>query len=181
MDSTGFYMNLPMGAVIGGTLLFLHVPDLTVKPPFTWKLFHHTVLHELDLVGFTLFAPAAVMLLLALEIGGNEYPWSSSVVIGLFCGAGVTALIFLAWELHVGEEAMIPLHLVRNRIIWTSAINTACVMASVVVASAYLPTYFQAVRGDGPTMSGVSILPSIISTMLMSIVSGAASKYNEHL
>lgn len=165
-----------MGAVIGGALLFLHLPDLTVKPPFTWKLFQHTVLHELDLVGFALFAPAAVMLLLALELGGNEYPWTSSVIIGLFCGAGVTTLVFLAWEWRTGEEAMIPLHLIRNRIIWTSSINTACVMASVVVASAYLPTYFQAVRGDEPTMSGVSTLPSILSTILMSIVSGAASK-----
>ena len=176
MDATGFYINLPVGALIGAALLFLRVPDLTVKPPFTWKLFQHTVLHELDLVGFALFAPAAVMLLLALELGGNEYPWSSPIVIGLFCGAGVTAIVFLAWEWHTGEGAMIPLNLIRNRVIWTSSINTACVMASVVVASAYLPTYFQAVKGDGPTLSGVSILPSILSTMLVSIVSGAASK-----
>ncbi|KAF3765317.1 efflux pump protein [Cryphonectria parasitica EP155] len=170
-----FYMNLPIGAVIAAFLVFLDVPDLTVKPPFTWKLFRDTVTHELDLLGFALFAPAAVMFLLALEFGGNSYAWNSSVIIGLFCGAGVTVIVFFLWESRIGEKAMLPLQIIRDRIIWTSAANMACLMVSMVVASAYLPTYFQAVRGDEPTMSGVSMLPSILSQLIMSIVAGVAT------
>jgi hypothetical protein len=36
----------------------------------------------------------------------------------------------------------------------------------------YLPIYFQAVRGATPTMSGVDLLPSILSQMIFAIVSG---------
>jgi hypothetical protein len=38
----------------------------------------------------------------------------------------------------------------------------------------YLPIYFQAVRGASPTMSGVDLLPSILSQMIFAIVSGIA-------
>ena len=40
------------------------------------------------------------------------------------------------------------------------------------IVNYYLPIYFQAVRGASPTMSGVDLLPSIISQMIFAIVSG---------
>ncbi|EFQ95880.1 hypothetical protein PTT_04429 [Pyrenophora teres f. teres 0-1] len=42
-----------------------------------------------------------------------------------------------------------------------------------MTASNWLPTYFQAVKGNGPTASGVYVLPSIISQILLVVVTGA--------
>lgn len=42
----------------------------------------------------------------------------------------------------------------------------------MLVLNYFLPIYFQAVRGASPTMSGVDLLPSIISQMIFAIVSG---------
>ncbi|GKT97743.1 MFS multidrug transporter [Colletotrichum tofieldiae] len=82
-----FYINLPVGGVAGVLLILIKIPELTVKGPFTLSLVKKTI-PEIDLIGFALFTPASTMFLLALQFGGNDYPWNSSVVIGLFCGAG---------------------------------------------------------------------------------------------
>lgn len=166
-----FYINLPVGAVTAFLLLFLKVPELTPKPQLTLSLVRKTI-PELDLIGFTLFAPAAIMALLALYYGGNDYPWDSSVVIGLFVGAGVTAITFALWERRMGDRAMIPPSIVKHRIVWTSVINGAALVASILVAAQYLPIYFQGVRGYGPAMSGVNTLPGILSQLLTVILSG---------
>ncbi|PYI28996.1 efflux pump protein [Aspergillus indologenus CBS 114.80] len=167
-----FYINLPVGAVTAVLLLFMRVPELTTKAPFSLALVRRT-LPDLDLLGFALFAPAAIMVLLALQYGGNDYSWDSSVVIGLFCGAGATAIVFALWEKRMGERAMIPTSMVSARIVYSSAINGGMLVASILVAAQYLPIYFQGVRGYGPAMSGVNTLPGILSQLIMVILSGA--------
>ncbi|KAI4719068.1 MFS general substrate transporter [Aureobasidium sp. EXF-10727] len=166
-----FYINLPVGAVVAVALFFTPVPagpEKTGTKVFNFGVF----LRGLDLVGFALFAPAIIQLLLALEWGGTTYPWNSSTVIGLFCGGAATALVFLTWEYFKGDDAMVPFSMVRRRIFWSSCLTVFFTFASMLIVNFFLPNYFQAVRGASPTMSGVDMLPSIISQMIFAIVSG---------
>lgn len=117
------------------------------------------------------------MFLLAVQFGGDgSHAWSSPTIIGLFVGAGIIFLLFSAWEWRAGDKAMIPGSILRNRIVLMSTGQVACLTVCLVVASTWLPMYFQAVRGEGPTMSGVDLLPSILAQLLLSVVSGAASE-----
>ncbi|KAF2811345.1 efflux pump protein [Mytilinidion resinicola] len=166
-----FYINLPIGAVACIFLTLVKVPELTSKKPFTLSVVRETI-PELDLPGFALFAPAAIMFLLALQLGATNYAWNSSTVIGLFCGAAATAIIFLCWERHTGDRAMIPFSIVKQRIVWCSALNGAALVVSLLVAGQYIPIYFQGVLGYKPAMSGVNTLPSILSQMATVILSG---------
>lgn len=150
----------------------MQTPDLTAKAPFTLSLVKETI-PELDLVGFVLFAPATIMLLLALQWGGNDYAWSSSVVIGLLVGAVVTAIVFIFWENYVGDRAMLPGSAIKHRVVWSSAINGMSLMAIIFTAAQFMPIYFQGVRGEGPAMSGVDMLPSILSQLFTVVLSGA--------
>jgi MFS family permease len=171
-----FYINLPIGGLAAALFVFVNIPEITKKQPVSMELVR-LVLPELDLIGFTLFAPAAMMFLMALQFGsGNTYAWNSATVIGLICGAGVTALIFIAWEARMGDRAMIPGGMLRTRIVWASCVFGSALMCCSIVASNWLPTYFQAVKGEGPTLSGIHILPSILSALLFVVVAGAASK-----
>lgn len=43
---------------------------------------------------------------------------------------------------------------------------------TVTVASYYFPIYFQAVKGAGPALSGVYLLPSIFSQLALVVSSG---------
>ena len=156
-------------------LLLFRVPEPVTKPPAKEVL--RTAVKSLDLVGFSLICPAAIMLLLGLQFGGNQYAWGSSVVIGLIVGAAAAFTLFLAWERRKGDEAMIPFSMLKQRIIWSAAGNMAFVLASILVADFYLSIYFQAVNNDGPLMSGVHLLPTTIGLVLFTVISGVMSKY----
>lgn len=172
----GFYINLPIGAVSGLLLFFTHVPDETLKPPFSSALLR-SIVPNLDLTGFALFAPTTVMFLLALEWGSSEYSWSSPIVIGLFAGSGAMLIVFCLWEWHVGgERALIPFHVVKRRVVWASTVQTTALFVNNFVGVNYVPIYFQAVRGVGPSLSGVYTLPSILTQLLSLVVTGALGK-----
>jgi hypothetical protein len=172
MLGIGFYINLPCGALAVMLLLFISVPSTKDTKQQTVV----TRLRKLDLIGFFFFAPAAIQFILALEWGGIRYPWNSATIIGLLCGSFGTLLVFIAWEHHMGANAMIPLAIIRRRVVWSSCINYGCFIGAMLTATYYLPLYFQAVRNASPTMSGVDILPSIVSTAFFGVLTGALSK-----
>jgi hypothetical protein len=176
MIEIGFYINLPCGALVAVLLFFVSIPRTKDS---TQRTIVNRVL-SLDLIGFSFFASAAIQFILALEWGGGRYPWSSTTVIGLFCGSFSTTLVFVAWEYRMGDKAMIPLSIIRRRVVWSSCINYACFVGSMLSATYYLPIYFQAVRNASPLMSGVDLLPSIVSTALFGILTGALGKSNFH-
>lgn len=154
-------------------MVFINIPDQFPKPPI--RSAAKTILHELDLIGFVLFSPAAIQLLLALEYGSGSYPWGSARVIGLFCGSGGAFIIFLLWEYRQGDKAMIPLSMVVQRTVWTSCLFMIGLFGTVLSLSYYLPIYFQAVRNDSPIMSGVSLLPMMVSQVICAVGSGILS------
>ncbi|KAJ5586969.1 uncharacterized protein N7459_002734 [Penicillium hispanicum] len=166
-----FYINLPVGALVAVLLVFIDIPDQITKSSIETTL--DTVLYKLDLVGFVFFAPAAIQLLLALEYGQYSYGWDSATVIGLFCGAGATFIVFLIWEYTQGDRAMIPLAMVAKREVWASSLVMVTIFGIMLSGSYYLPIYFQAVKDKSPMLSGVYIIPSILSQLFTAVISGA--------
>ncbi|KAJ2991833.1 hypothetical protein NUW58_g2374 [Xylaria curta] len=167
-----FYINLPIGALAGGLLVLVRCPEQMVKAPFSLSLVRR-VIPQLDIIGFVFFAPAAILLLLALQFGsGATYEWNSPVIIGLFVGAGVAAILFLLWEWKAGDVAIIPFSMVKNRIVWASTLQYITLISAIFVGTQYLPIYFQAVKGVGPVLSGVYLLPSILSQIVFVLFSG---------
>lgn len=168
-------MNLPIGAVVAALLLFTRIPDQKPKPPVRHVL-QSLFLQKFDLLGFVLFAPACIMLLLALQYGGNSYAWDSATVIGLLCGSVGTFLVFAVWERYMGNEAMIPGHLVHDRIVLSSSLLAMSIFGFTMTLSYYLPIYFQAVRGKSALTSGVDLLPNILCQLVMAVASGVLSE-----
>ncbi|KAI8263994.1 Efflux pump afoB [Colletotrichum sp. SAR11_239] len=165
-----FYINLPVGVPVFGLILLFHIPDAEPKLPVRQVL--GTAVKSLDLPGFLLISPAAVMFLLGLQYGGNQHPWGSSVVIGLLVGAGVTFILFLAWEHRQGDTAMVPFAMLRHRIIWSAAGNLFFLLSAILVGDFYLSIYFQAIMNDSPFMSGVHLLPTTLGMVLFTMISG---------
>jgi MFS family permease len=113
-----FYINLPIGgAAVLVIFLFLRIPRVNNpdRQSFVKRLL------QLDLIGAGVLIPAIIMLLLALQWGGVEYPWNNSRIIGLLVGAGVTALIFVGVERWQQDKGILPPRFFKDR-------NVVCAM-----------------------------------------------------
>lgn len=171
---SGFYVNVPIGGLAVLGIVPMRVPEETIKAKALSLL---PRLHRyLDLPGFILFAPAVLQLLLALQFGGQAYPWKSSQVIGLFCGAAATAVVWYFWNRHIGENALMPRSIIGKWNVLAAGIYMAFLMSAVYGGIYYLPLYFQAVNGASAMLSGVYLLPMIISQLITAGVAGAAGK-----
>ncbi|KAI0099778.1 major facilitator superfamily domain-containing protein [Nemania sp. FL0031] len=167
-----FYIILPIGGLAAALFyLVAHFkPAPTEQPPVARKL------KSLDGLGFVLFAGSIIMLLLALEWGGanNGYPWNSSVIIGLFVGFGVTFAVFIIWQLHLQDDAMIPPRLFKaSRNVGLICAGSFFINGPFQIIIYWLPIWFQAAYGATPTQSGVNYLPTVISDVLASFIGAA--------
>jgi hypothetical protein len=117
------------------------------------------------------------MFLFALQWGGITYPWESATVIGLLAGAFVGLIIFLLWEQRRGGTALIPLDTVCNRVVYSSCLTMFFQMGNLILMMYYLPLWFQVVKDESPTLSGVHLLPMVVSQILFALVSGYLGMY----
>lgn len=107
-----FYINLPIGgAAMLAIFLFLHIEK---GHDNGGKTVIERIL-SLDLLGTAMLVPSIVCLLLALQWGGTEHPWNSSVIIGLFVGFGLMLIIFIAIQIWKGDQGTLPPRLFKNR------------------------------------------------------------------
>lgn len=111
-----FYINLPLGGV---TILIMILCFRPRERP--GNLSFSRKVQNLDLPGILLFVPAVVMLLLALQWGGHSYSWNSATIIGLFIGFGVMMILFGLWQWHEQENASIPLRILNQRNVYSTA------------------------------------------------------------
>ncbi|CZR60925.1 related to DHA14-like major facilitator efflux transporter (MFS transporter) [Phialocephala subalpina] len=161
-----FWINLPV-AGLAGIFVFLFLKVETPKTPIVEGLL------AMDWLGTLFIVGATVMFLLGLGYGGLAYPWNSPTVICLIFFGIVTLLVFILIEWKVAKYPVIPLRLFRQ----TSNIATfgiAYLHGSVWIADLYyLPLYFQSVLGATPILSGVYLLPVVITSCVGAMVTGA--------
>jgi len=164
-----FYINLPIGAFSIAVIVFvLHIPRQSDN---TGKSLRER-LGELDLIGASIFIPAIICLLLALQWGGSKYDWSNSRIIGLFVGFAALIAIFIYWQFRLGDKATIPPRILTQRTVAASSGYAVMFAAGFFLLLFYLPIYFQSIKGVSATKSGIEVVPLLLSTVLSSIIAG---------
>ncbi|KAF1996429.1 MFS general substrate transporter [Amniculicola lignicola CBS 123094] len=163
-----FWINLPAGAVTAVLLFFLFAspPTQVHKLSFAGKL------KALELPGFFMFIPTAVMFLLALQWGGTKYEWSSPTIIGLLVGSMIMLVMFGTWQWHEGDNASIPPRVIGQRTVACCAVLAFLAFGSLQLTTYYLPIWFQVIKNASPTRSGVLYLPTVAGDIVFSVLGG---------
>lgn len=79
-----FYINLPVGTVSALFIIFFFQSPAASKSRENTKWW--SALFQMDPVGTLLMLACVTCYILAMQYGGETYPWNSSVVIGLIVG-----------------------------------------------------------------------------------------------
>ena len=154
-----FLINIPLGIVA------LVVTTKALRLPF------HRRDRKVDFLGATLMTAGVFSLILAMSWGGNEYAWSSSVILGLLAASAVLTVLFIVAE-HHAEEPILPLHLFRNSIFSLVAVIMLLLGSMMFGASAFLPLFLQVCTGASATNSGLLLLPLMAGVTITSIGAG---------
>ncbi|MGW0899661.1 MDR family MFS transporter, partial [Streptomyces goshikiensis] len=128
----------------------------------------------IDYLGITMVTIGASALILATSWGGNEYPWGSPVIIGLFA-AGVVALALFCLVETRAEQPMLPMRLFGTPVFGVCSVLSFVVGFAMLGAMTFLPTYLQYVDGDSATVSGVRTLPLVFGLLIASVFSGTVT------
>lgn len=171
----GFYINLPVGAVAALLLISVGVPENYPKPPARDL---SNIVHALDLIGFAIVHPMAIMFFMALEWGGQRYAWGNPIVIGLLVGAGLSLMLLLNWKYYQGDNAMIPLSILCTRILAAGAAYMSVFFGVLFCFDYYFPIFFQSVEDDTAFLSGVRMLPQVVAQVSFTMASGVVGMYS---
>ena len=145
-----FFVNVPFGLASAAVLFFSLQENIQPRK------------HQLDIAGALLLAVAVVAVLLGSG-GGSQ---SFLLLFGIMAVAG-----FVLVERRAAEPVL-PLPLLRRRVIAVSSIAGALIGGVLIATTTFLPLYVQAVLGGSPTDAGLAIAPMAIGWPTASFVAG---------
>ena len=158
--STPAAMNTLRSIVISAVL---HLPKRRVKA-------------AIDYLGATLVVAGVVGLLLAAQMGGQQYAWGSPVIIGLAIAGVVLLTLFVLWELRT-PEPILPMRLFRGSVFRVSSTMGFLIGMVLMGAMMYIPFYFQVVHGLSAAEAGFALIPIVVMTTPGSMLSGRSMMY----
>ena len=126
---------------------------------------------RVDFLGSTLLVATLVVLLLGLNTGGNQVPWSHPLVVTSLPLAGVLLGIFIYVEAKVASHPVIPVHLLLNRTVASACLTNWFGTMTVFGLLFYVILFFQ-VQGYSTTASGLRLIPLAVGTAFGSMGSG---------
>ncbi|PKC71941.1 MFS general substrate transporter [Rhizophagus irregularis] len=161
-----FYMNGPL-SIICIIILLIALRKFGKSSENT-----STKLKEVDWLGIFLLASGLLLLLFGLNYGGNKFPWISVTILTIF-GVGFVILMFFGiFEKIFVKKPLIPTSMFKDssiRAIFGCFYFIGWIQVIVIY---YTPIYFQYVRLQSATQSGISLLPLVSSVVIFCAISG---------
>ncbi|KAG6172850.1 hypothetical protein E4U51_006802 [Claviceps purpurea] len=131
-------------------------------------------LARIDFMGVFLTSSFLTLLLLGLNSGGNQVPWTHPLPLTTIPLSIVLFVVFLWWEGRA-RQPIIPVRLLMSRTVLAAC--SANLLSTMVVLTLlfYVPLYMQ-VMGDSATDAGLRLLPSPVGVSVMSVLAGYMMK-----
>jgi hypothetical protein len=114
----------------------------------------------------------ATLFLLALNFGGQTFPWKSAAVIVPLILSFLLVGLLIYVEMKFAKEPLMPPRLFKNRTV-VSILCTNWFFGMTFFSAVYfLPVYFQVVRNDSAMWSGIRLIPMQLVICVLSTFAG---------
>src|SRR5207248_2515452 len=155
-----FYVNLPIGLLaLAG--LRLRLPAAAGDGARSRR----------DAAGAALLAAATSAFILACIWGGQQYAWSSPVILGL-----IVAAVLLTGALVLRErraaDPIVPLDLLRTRAVAVASVGLFLATAALFAINVFVPLFLQTTTGATPTQAGLLLVPMMIGITVSTTLAG---------
>lgn len=157
-----FYINVPLGLLALGLV---------------WFYYRESVEHskqQIDWWGAVTLVAAVICLMFAMELGGQQYAWNSSMIITLFTVAAILFAVFLYVETKA-DEPIISYSMFRRRLFAASTVAGLFYGAAFITFAIYIPVFVQGVHGGSANQSGLVLLPMTLGSVFAAQIGGLAS------
>ncbi|KAG5659510.1 hypothetical protein KAF25_002069 [Fusarium avenaceum] len=129
-------------------------------------------LSRVDFLGASLLALFILLLLLPMELGGEELPWSHPLIPGLFAGAVVFLALFVYVEKKRAKEPILDLDLFKQRDVVICLLIIAFQSAAQLGMMFSVPLYFQVTQKVSNSVAGAHLFPSVFGNALGGVFCG---------
>ncbi|PWY97708.1 MFS general substrate transporter, partial [Testicularia cyperi] len=129
---------------------------------------------KVDYAGTCLVLAGTVLLLLGLNWGGQEYPWSSAhVLVTLILGIVLLCAFALVEALWV-PLPLVPMRLFKVPTVASVLVQTICSGGIFYLLLFFVPQFTQVVKGYSGVKAGVTLIPLMALQAITSTAAGVA-------
>ncbi|GAB3972598.1 MFS transporter [Actinoallomurus acanthiterrae] len=146
-----FFVNVPIGALV----LLLAGRMFRAETPQPG--------HRLDVPGLLMLSPGLAAMIYGLATGGEHGDFGSA---GVFVPTALGAALVVAFVIRglTARHPLIDLRLFRRRAFATAAVTLVFYTGAYFGSMLLLPLYYQVVRGQSATGSGLLAIPQALAT-----------------
>jgi EmrB/QacA subfamily drug resistance transporter len=139
-----FFVNIPLCLIAAATIGLRFSERVDRRRP------------RIDYAGAAVLTLALTLLILGLLEGGQAWAWGSPQSIAVLVTGAVLLGMFVMIERRAADP-VVPLRLLRNRLLVATNLVAACVGAVLLGLTSYVPTFVQDVLGTGPLVAGFAL------------------------
>ncbi len=154
-----FLVNIPLCLVAAAAIALRFQEQVDRRRP------------RIDYAGAATLTVALTLLVLGLLEGGQAWAWGSPQSIVVLVSGAVLLGLFVVIERRAADP-VVPLRLLRNRLLVATNLASACVGAVLLGLTSYVPTFAQDVLGTGPLVAGFALAALTLGWPISASLSG---------
>jgi EmrB/QacA subfamily drug resistance transporter len=154
-----FFVNVPL-CLLAGVLIARNLRETVERRE-----------HHIDYLGALTLTSGMTLVLLGVLEGGQAWAWTSPTSIAVFA-AGAALLVAFALVERRAAEPVLPLWVLRRRLLATTTLLSLGVGVILIGLTAYVPTYLTNALGVSPVVAGLALAALVMGWPLAASLSG---------